>query len=105
MRVGPAISLQARAPQPTADDPVGDVNAKEVVRGAEGIPVQGLRCHRLTWIKVSAPAAAGCASNAWSRGKVVMGNCCAPKPIATAHKAAANGHLIRAIWLLFAFIA
>jgi len=69
------MSLQARAPHPSEDEPVGDVKAKDVVLGAEGTPVQGLRCHKLTWIKESAPAAAGWASKAWSSGSVVTGNC------------------------------
>ena len=103
--VGPAMSLQARAPQPKAEDPVGEVKAKEVVLGAEGTPVQGLRCHRLTWIKVSAPAAAGCASKAWSSGNVVTGNCWANNPETTVTKTTANGHLICALVLLFDLIA
>ena len=41
------MSLQARAPQPKADEPVGEVKAKEVVLGAEGAAVRPhLRAHR-----------------------------------------------------------
>ena len=43
-------------------EPVGEVSAKAVVRGADATPVQGLRCQMLTWMAVSA-AAPGWASN------------------------------------------
>lgn len=90
--MGPATSLHTLAPHASDFDPVGDVNANDVVRGADGKPVHGLRCHRLTWMRESEHAAAGCASNMWSNGSVVTGNCC---PSALAVNAVTTRHAVK----------